>query len=228
MARKQSKLLTIYDNIVLRDKVGTALDNEVDYQSIADMCKKYGIEVSVASISRYAKKRQEAIKNDQDLRELLDADTERTIINIKKKQVDKPQEPEQPEPQEPEFVKNDEVSVETMLNNMIQSSYRYYMQADEPVPVKEFTKMIKLYTQINGNNNHGLTQEGLQQLRIFRHAQNNAMVHVILKYVPEDKRKEVLQEIKDVEEKEYKKLDVSEQGKALLKFLDIGNDNKED
>ena len=223
MAKKQSKLLTIYDNIVLRDKVGTALDNEVDYQSIADMCKKYGIEVSVASISRYAKKRQEAIKNDQDLRELLDADTERTIINIKKKQVDKPQEPEKPE-----FVKNDEVSVETMLNNMIQSSYRYYMQADEPVPVKEFTKMIKLYTQINGNNNHGLTQEGLQQLRIFRHAQNNAMVHVILKYVPEDKRKEVLQEIKDVEEKEYKKLDVSEQGKALLKFLDIGNDNKED
>lgn len=222
MTKKQSKLLTIYDNIVLREKVAAALDKEIDYQSIADMCKKYGIEVSPASISRYAQKRKEAIKNDQDLRELLDTDTERTIISIKKKQVDKP------EPIEPEFVQNKQVSYETMLDEIIQKAFRQYMQEDEPIPIKEFTKMIKLITQINGNNNHGLTEEGLQQLRIFRHAQNNAVIQIILKYIPEEKREQVLKEIKEAEETEYRKLDASEQGKSLLKYLDIGTEKTED
>lgn len=226
MTKKQSKLLTIYDNIVLREKVAAALDKEIDYQSIADMCKKYGIEVSPASISRYAQKRKEAIKNDQDLRELLDTDTERTIISIKKKQVDKPE--PKPEPVEPEFVQNKQVSYETMLDEIIQKAFRQYMQEDEPIPIKEFTKMIKLITQINGNNNHGLTEEGLQQLRIFRHAQNNAVIQIILKYIPEEKREQVLKEIKEAEETEYRKLDASEQGKSLLKYLDIGTEKTED
>ena len=88
MAKQQSKLLTIYDNVVLRSKIAEALDNDTDYAEIVDMCKSYGIDVSTSSISRYAQKRKEAVLNGQDLREVLDTDTQTALTKIKKKRVD--------------------------------------------------------------------------------------------------------------------------------------------
>lgn len=220
MVKKQSKLLTIYDNIVLRDRVDKALDEDADYQNIVDICKEYNIEVSTASITRYAQKRAEAIKTGQDLRELLDTDTSRTLANIKKKQVDKPATKETPEP---EFVMEDEISAEVMLNKLIKKGYGTLINDNVNISVKDFTALVKLYTQINGNNNHGLTTEGLQQLRLFQHALNIAMVNIITKYISPDKQKEVLEELKAEEEKQYATLNNSMQGKALLKALNIGN-----
>lgn len=229
MVKKQSKLLTIYDNIVLRDRVDKALDDNVDYQNIVDICKEYNIDVSTASITRYAQQRAEAIKTGQDLRELLDTDTNRTIANIKKKQVDKPA-----DKAEPEFVKKDEVSVEVMLNQLIDMGYGNLINGNVNMSVKDFTALVKLYTQINGNNNHGLTTEGLQQLRLFQHAVNNAMINVITKYIPVEKQKDAIKEIKEEEEKQYATLNTSMQGQALLKALNIGDfktpegDNKDE
>lgn len=220
MAKQQSKLLTIYDNLVLREKVDTALDNDVDYQSIVDMCKEYNIDVSTSSITRYAQKREEAIKEGQDLRELLDADTTRMIASIKKKQVDKPTAKEEPVP---ELVKQDEISAELMLNNLIKKGYGTLVNDNVNMSVKDFTALVKLYTQINGNNNHGLTTEGLQQLRLFQHALNAAMINIVVKYIPVEKQKDAIKEIKEEEEEQYKKLNNSMQGQALLKALDIGD-----
>lgn len=221
MAKKQSKLLTIYDNVVLREKIGVALDNKVSYQDIVDMCKTYGIDISEASITRYAQKREEAVKTGKDLRELLDTDTQKAIANIKKKQVDK--KPVVKDETEPELVMEKNYSVDIMLEDRVKRGFQMMVAEDTPIAPKDWTAMVKLLIQLNGNNNHGLTTEGLQQLRLFQNAVNNATVSVIAKYVPQEKQKEVIEEIKKEEFKQYKELDSSEQGRALIKALEIGN-----
>lgn len=219
MAKQQSKLLTIYDNVVLRNKIAEALDNDTDYAEIVDMCKSYGIDVSTSSISRYAQKRKEAVLNGQDLREVLDTDTQTALTKIKKKRVDTKDESETAEP---ELVKTKAYSTEVMLDKIMSMGYNKFMTEDVDISVKDWLAAIKLYTQINGNNNHGLTTEGLQQLKLHQQAVNTAFVHVILKYIPKEKQEEALNYFSKTEKEQYKKLDTSGQGRALLEALDIG------
>lgn len=219
MAKQQSKLLTIYDNVVLRNKIAEALDNDTDYAEIVDMCKSYGIDVSTSSISRYAQKRKEAVLNGQDLREVLDTDTQTALTKIKKKRVDTKDESETAEP---ELVETKAYSTEVMLDKIMSMGYNKFMTEDVDISVKDWLAAIKLYTQINGNNNHGLTTEGLQQLKLHQQAVNTAFVHVILKYIPKEKQEEALNYFSKTEKEQYKKLDTSGQGRALLEALDIG------
>lgn len=219
MAKQQSKLLTIYDNVVLRNKIAEALDNDTDYAEIVDMCKSYGIDVSTSSISRYAQKRKEAVLNGQDLREVLDTDTQTALTKIKKKRVDTKDENETAEP---ELVETKAYSTEVMLDKIMSMGYNKFMTEDVDISVKDWLAAIKLYTQINGNNNHGLTTEGLQQLKLHQQAVNTAFVHVILKYIPKEKQEEALNYFSKTEKEQYKKLDTSGQGRALLEALDIG------
>lgn len=219
MAKQQSKLLTIYDNVVLRNKIAEALDNDTDYAEIVDMCKSYGIDVSTSSISRYAQKRKEAILDGQDLREVLDTDTQTALTKIKKKRVDTKDESETAEP---ELVETKAYSTEVMLDKIMSMGYNKFMTEDVDISVKDWLAAIKLYTQINGNNNHGLTTEGLQQLKLHQQAVNTAFVHVILKYIPKEKQEEALNYFSKTEKEQYKKLDTSGQGRALLEALDIG------
>lgn len=219
MAKQQSKLLTIYDNVVLRNKIAEALDNDTDYAEIVDMCKSYGIDVSTSSISRYAQKRKEAVLNGQDLREVLDTDTQTALTKIKKKRVDTKGESETAEP---ELVETKAYSTEVMLDKIMSMGYNKFMTEDVDISVKDWLAAIKLYTQINGNNNHGLTTEGLQQLKLHQQAVNTAFVHVILKYIPKEKQEEALNYFSKTEKEQYKKLDTSGQGRALLEALDIG------
>lgn len=219
MAKQQSKLLTIYDNVVLRNKIAEALDNDTDYAEIVDMCKSYGIDVSTSSISRYAQKRKEAVLNGQDLREVLDTDTQTALTKIKKKRVDLKDESETAEP---ELVETKAYSTEVMLDKIMSMGYNKFMTEDVDISVKDWLAAIKLYTQINGNNNHGLTTEGLQQLKLHQQAVNTAFVHVILKYIPKEKQEEALNYFSKTEKEQYKKLDTSGQGRALLEALDIG------
>jgi hypothetical protein len=220
MAKQQSKLLTLYDNVVLREKLGKALDEDISYSDIILMCKGYGIDISESSISRYSALRTKATKSGQDLRELLDSDTNKTLNNIKKKQV---KHNGVAKKQEPELVKEETYSTEVMLERLIKNGYTTMTTENTNIAPKDWIAMVKLYTQINGNNNHGLTTEGLQQLRLLQLAMNQATVNAITKYVPADKREEVIKTIKEEEIKQYKQLDTSEQGRALLKALDIGN-----
>lgn len=219
MAKQQSKLLTIYDNVVLRNKIAEALDNDTDYAEIVDMCKSYGIDVSTSSISRYAQKRKEAVLNGQDLREVLDTDTQTALTKIKKKRVNTKDESETAEP---ELVETKAYSTEVMLDKIMSMGYNKFMTEDVDISVKDWLAAIKLYTQINGNNNHGLTTEGLQQLKLHQQAVNTAFVHVILKYIPKEKQEEALNYFSKTEKEQYKKLDTSGQGRALLEALDIG------
>lgn len=219
MAKQQSKLLTIYDNVVLRNKIAEALDNDTDYAEIVDMCKSYGIDVSTSSISRYAQKRKEAVLNGQDLREVLDTDTQTALTKIKKKRVDTKDESETAEP---ELVETKAYSTEVMLDKIMSMGYNKFMTEDVDISVKDWLAAIKLYTQINGNNNHGLTTEGLQQLKLHQQAVNTAFVQVILKYIPKEKQEEALNYFSKTEKEQYKKLDTSGQGRALLEALEIG------
>lgn len=222
MAKKQPKLLTIYDNLVLRTRFEEALDDGTKYEDIVTMCKKnYGIDISISSVTRYAQKREEAVKTGQDLRKLLDSDTEKALTNIKKKKVNnKPAPKETPEP---ELVKRQTYSLEAMLDILIQQGFKSMVNGEVEITPKDFATFAKLFTQINGNNNHGLTTEGLQQLRLFQNAVNNATARVITKYVPKESQSDVIKEIKEEERRLWKELDTSENGKALMRALDIGN-----
>lgn len=219
MVRKsQSKLLTIYDNLVLRERIAKAIDDGANCDEIVRLCKTFHIDISLSTAERYINKRKEAIETGQDLRQLLDSDTEKVINNIKKKQVS---------PvgtvKEPELVKQESYSIEAMLDRLLKNGYAAMVDGKANIAPKDWVAMAKLFTQINGNNNHGLTAEGLQQLRLFQNAINQATISVINTYVPKDKQAEAINAIREEEQKRYNELDSSANGRALLKALNIGN-----
>lgn len=226
MAKKQSKLLTIYDNVLLREKVNQALDDKVEYEEIIELCKKCGIDVSKSTITRYAQKRDEATKTGQDLRELLDTETERTLSSIKKKRVDnKPVDVVDLDDEDDgmKLVRDDTISQTLVLEKLMKMGFNQIIDGTIQMKASDVIALNKLYIQMNGNNNHGITTEGLQQLRIFNNAVTQAMASVIMEYVPEDKQEEVLTKLNEEINKRYKEADSSGQGRALLKALDIGN-----
>ena len=69
---KESILSKLYHNKLLRSKVDNALDEDMSYDDIIELCKEYDLELSKSAITRYKSKRKEAIENGWDLGELID------------------------------------------------------------------------------------------------------------------------------------------------------------
>ena len=233
---KKSTLLLMYDNLLLRTKVDSALDSDdKTYQDIVAICKTYGINLSVASVSRYAQMRQLSIKSGQDLREMLDGKTRETLRKIKEKREGsktseaihheltksaftaldeaKINSPEEIKPTKVEYLNYVDVLEEVVKQGLMT------LRDGQGVAPKDLISAIKTISQITNNGNNGLSSEGLQQLRLFQTATEQAMTTIILKYITKDKQEKVLQEMKDEEQRRYAELDTSKQGRALMKAM---------
>ena len=93
---------------------------------------------------------------------------------------------------------------------------------DAPVAPKDLLKAIEVKAKLSNNANAGLSIEGLQELRVRTVARDNAVAQALLKFVPEDKQAEAMEFISKAEEDMLKNMDVSPQGRQILRALKDG------
>jgi len=233
-AKRSSVLLELYDNPLLRTKVDSALDIGTTYADIIRVASSYGVSLSTASLSRYANARKEAIRTGVALRKLLDGSTAKKIDNLKNKEVKtdttpltgqaiQPRKPlplDEPAPEQGEVTKY--ISDYDVLDTIIQRGLEGVTNLDAPVAPKDLLKAIEVKAKLSNNANAGLSIEGLQELRVRTVARDNAVAQALLKFVPEDKQAEAMEFISKAEEDMLKNMDVSPQGRQILRALKDG------
>lgn len=225
MSKKESVLVTLYDNLVLRSKVDEALDYGTSYKEIQVLCKSYGLDISIPSISRYSTLRKDAIKNNKDLGKMLDDSQHKALTRIKNKEVsDVSQQAKQNPMPDEDFRKlekapvvGDEqpvISTLQLLDLGIQKGYSTLLKVRDVSP-KDAVMMAKLKEQITGASNKGFTNEGLQQIRLQLAMMEEANTRIIQKYVPKDKWNDVLNEMEQSRKDINNKIASTNQGRIL-------------
>lgn len=229
-----SVLLQLYDNRLLAVKVDSALDMGRNYNDIVAICKSQDLDISLASISRYAKARKEAIRTGQDLRLLLDGNKRRKLETIRKKEVKAtgidltpitggdavlPQNSVTPDVPTSSGQVTKYISDMDVLDSLISRGMESIINLDAPVAPKDMLKAIEVKAKLTNNANAGLSIEGLQELRVRTTARDNAVAQALLKFVPQDKQAEAMQYINDAEEEMLQNMDASQQGRQILKAL---------
>lgn len=231
--KRPSVLLDLYDNALLRTKVDSALDIGTTYADIIRVANSYGVSISAASLSRYSDARKESIRTGVALRKLLDGSTAKKIENLKGKEVDTAPitggdavKPRTPAPLADNEVEHAEVtkyiSDYDVLDTIIQRGLESVVTLDAPVAPKDLLKAIEVKAKLSNNANAGLSIEGLQELRVRTVARDNAVAQALLKFVPEEKQAEAMEYISKAEEDMLKNMDVSPQGRQILRALKDG------
>lgn len=261
--KEPSILLSLYDNALLRTKVDSALDMKQGYAEIVKICEKYNLNISIATISRYASARKESIRTGVKLRRLLDGSTKAVVDRLKSKEKVAKEErildnmmgrPAQTPSEALDDTDSDTdeaeyelakkaleeesqaqakdngltgtvtkyVSDGQVLDTIIAQGMQSIVMGDAPISPKDLLKAIEVKAKLTNNANQGLSLEGLQELRVHVMARDNAVAQALMKYVPEDKQAEALTSIDEAEQEMLKNMDVTAQGKEILKALHAG------
>lgn len=261
--KEPSILLSLYDNALLRTKVDSALDMKQGYAEIVKICEKYSLNISIATISRYASARKESIRTGVKLRRLLDGSTKAAVDRLKSKEKvakeerildnmmgrpaqtpsealdDTDSETDKAEYELAKEALEEEsqaqakdngltgtvtkyVSDGQVLDTIIAQGMQSIVMGDAPIAPKDLLKAIEVKAKLTNNANQGLSLEGLQELRVHVMARDNAVAQALMKYVPEDKQAEALTSIDEAEQEMLKNMDVTAQGKEILKALHAG------
>lgn len=216
---KENKLQQLYNNKLLRSKVDNALDEEMKYDDILELCREYGLEISSSGLTRYKKKRKEAIENGWDLGEYLDNRKKSNVSDIQDKEVDILEEEELSPFQE--SVKHTQTIYDDIqvLESLIQkgaNGLRYVETIDPALMIRA----IETKSKITDNQLKGMSLIGIRELQLKQTAKETAMSEVLLEFVPEDKHEEVLQRLDELEKEFYKNLDLDEEDKKFKEALD--------
>lgn len=217
-----SVLIQLYENRLLSSKVDEALDTQVSYDDIVELCAEYDFEISKASISRYKQKREEAVREGVPLEELLDQRKKNgNIVDIKSKRqnLGPIAELSADERLDNAFEPVDKVYNDIqVLDAMIQKSYNAIQHTNVIDPALGL-KAIDTKAKLTGNQMQGLSLVGLRELKLRVQAKTTAMTEVLLQYVPEEQHEEVLDAITEAENQYYQNLDLSEEGRKISEAL---------
>jgi len=216
---KETKLQQLYNNKLLRSKVDNALDEDIKYDDILELCKEYDLELSHSALTRYKQKRKEAIENGWDLGEYLDNRKKSNVDSIKDKEVDILDSEELTPFQE--SVKHTQTIYDDIqvLESIIQKGMAglNYVETLDPALV---LRAIETKSKITDNQLKGMSLIGIRELQLKQTAKETAMSEVLLEFVPENKHEEVLQRMEDLEKEFYKNLDLDEEDKKFKEALD--------
>ena len=206
----------IYNNKRLKSKVDEALDEGKSYAFIIKICKKFEIDISSASLSRYKAKREHAKKAGIQLGELVEGKADQTLNSINKKEVN-------PLPVSGSI--NKIYSDLEYIDLLINQGYDSLSEGTGGPAPKDVLKAIETRAKLTDNSFKGLTLSGYRELKIKQQAFKSAITQVLLKYLDEDQRNEVLAEMDKAEQNFYHNLNVSDQDKQMVKQLnDAGID----
>lgn len=215
---KESILSKLYHNKLLRSKVDNALDEDMSYDDIIELCQSYDLELSKSAISRYKSKRKEAIENGWDLGEMIDKRKKTSVKDIEEKETPILEVEESPFEQSKKHTQTlyDDVQVLDMIISKGAKGLEFVETLDPALMIRAMETKDK----ITGNQLRGMTIVGLRELHIKQTAQETAMSEILLEYIPEDKHEEVLQRMEDLQNEFYKNLDLDEESKKFKESLD--------
>lgn len=221
--KQGSILLQLHDNKLLSSKVDEALDSGETYDYIIELCAEYGLEISKASVSRYKTKREEAIKEGVPLGEVLDLRKKSgNVIDIENKKTDNVgAKGKSGADRYDETFKNIDTVFNDIqvLDDVIQKMANGLLYT-EVVEVPLGIRAIEAKAKITNNAMGGLSLIGLRELKLRASAKTEAMLAVILTYIPEDQHEEVLKAIEIKEQEYYENLDLTEESKRITSALD--------
>lgn len=216
---KETKLQQLYNNKLLRSKVDNALDEEMKYDDILELCKEYDLELSNSALTRYKKKRKEAIENGWDLGEYLDNRKKSNVNDIKDKEVDildnEELSPFQESVRHTQTIYDDVQALDEIIKKGM-TGLSYVETIDPALMIRAIESKAK----ITDNQLRGMSLIGIRELQLKQTAKETAMSEVLLEFVPEDKHEAVLQRMEDLEKEFYKNLDLDEEDKKFKEALD--------
>jgi hypothetical protein len=158
-------------------------------RDVSRWCKDHGFIVSHPKLYEYRQMLQEAISKEITIEKLMG-------IGLPKKR---------PAVMELLGVTNSKEMARTdleVLDLIIQRGFA--TAATNPdVKITEAMKAIEIKNRITGGNGGGLTTYGLEQIRELEQAKINAILEVVVRYVPQNKWEELQEAIEEAERKFY-------------------------
>lgn len=170
------------------DEVNDMLMNGVSPHKVSEWCKELGFNISHPKLYEYKEMLQTAITKQITVERLLGIGVpKRTPIVLQALGLTSAK----------NLVKN-EMEV---LDAIVQRGYDA-LTSNPTIKIQDALRAIELKNKLTQGQHNGLTNYGLDQLRELEQAKFQAIVNVVLQYLPEDKHDE-LQEAISVAEREF-------------------------
>ena len=216
-------LKELFDNKLVISKIDLMLDEHKTLKEITEFANSMEVNVSMGTINNYKKKREEALRDDVPIETLLDKRAKvGNIIDLKDKEVLPPAMAEYQEQVGGvgtyKSAKENILNVNQVLEEIIKKGYASLKEVDF-VDNKTLLSAISEHNKINQGNG-GLTIAGVQEVRLQQMAYEAALSSAMLKFVPQEKHQELLEYLKEAEDKYYRDLDITEEGKKVKRELD--------
>jgi hypothetical protein len=171
------------------DEVNEMLMNGVSPHKVSDWCKENGFSISHPKLYEYRELLQEAITKHITVERLLGIGApKKSALQLQALGITSAK----------DMVKN-EMEV---LDAVIQRGFNELLQAPT-IDIHSAMRAIELKHKLTGGSHGGLTMHGLDQLRELEQAKFNAIVEVVMKYLPEDKFEELETAIANAEREYY-------------------------
>lgn len=196
-----------------REQVDTMLLNGVSPHKVSDWCKEQGFSISHPKLYEYKAMLQEAITKQITIERILGIGVPKRKPILLEALTGT---------NTTDLVKNES----QVLDGIIQLGYNA-LQHSPTVKLQDALRAIELKHKLTGGNHAGFTSYGLDQLRELEQAKFNAMVEVVMKYVPEDRLEELQEAIANAERDYYENKApefLEEYDKATEEELAKGND----
>lgn len=171
------------------DRVNEMLMSGVSPHKVSDWCKENGFSISHPKLYEYKEYLQEAITREITVERLLGIGApKRKPIVLQALGI--------------HSAKNLVKSEMEVLDAIIQRGFDA-LTANPSIKLQDALRAIELKNKLTDGQHAGLTNYGLDQLRELEQAKFNAIVNVVLTYIPEDKHEELEQAISTAERKFY-------------------------
>lgn len=218
MASSRVTLEDIYEDKILSSKINVFIDDGKTLEFITSFANAQGFKVSLGTIRNYKKKREESQQKGVPMESLLDRRKKTgNIVELRDKE-DRPL--EEINGDGGIYKKGSEkvITINQVLEELIDKG----MKGIRELPVVDPNILIKALQEYNKVNtgNGGLTLQGVQELRLQTAAYEQSMKDVLLTYIPEEKHEEVLNKMQEAEDKYYRELDLTDQGKKIRSELE--------
>jgi len=195
-----------------REQVDTMLLNGVSPHKVSDWCKEHNFSISHPKLYEYKRMLQEAITKQVTIERILGIGVpKRKPILLEALTGGNTT----------ELVKN-EMQV---LDGIIQLGFNALTHSPT-VKLQDAMRAIELKSKLTGGNHGGFTSYGLDQLRELETAKFNAMVEVVMQYLPEDKLEELQEALATAERTFYEEKApdmLEEYDRAIEEELASGN-----
>lgn len=224
------------------------LDDGVSPNTVAKWLNENGFEISVPTVYKYAERRRKEIVTDikasilagQEIEKPTPEDEPEFGTNILPLYTREGlQLPVQPKKKLTPIYKPGEIRRENPFSQIPQKDRKiakYRVKSDlemldaiidkgwetlqdiEYVPPQVVIQAIKLKHEITGGAHGGLTVHGLEEIRVREQAREEAMLQVLLKFIPEELHDAVLNNMEDVTREFYDSIGLGEEYDRMMEM----------